>query len=237
MRGVLGGRSGTVIGFIVGALLATGATAGAASLITGKQIKDGSITANDLSRSLRTQIAKSGTAGRDGQTGAIGPVGPQGASGSQGPQGAPGQKGDAGPAPDTSLFYTKSETVRSVANRIALSRSSATDGTLVLAIAGIGDLLAFCRTSGIAEIAWKNKTLSNQDIASSGPGVNAYQELLPYNTTTVGSVDSGFGGLSIVSVAQQDDPGRVATLVVQQFSSGAGSGCRFAAHAIARPAN
>lgn len=79
MRRMLQGRAGMGLTFILGLLVATAATAGAASLITGKQIKDGSIAKKDLAKAVRAQLAKAGRAG---------------------PKGAPGAKGDAGPKGD-----------------------------------------------------------------------------------------------------------------------------------------
>jgi hypothetical protein len=72
------------LSFVVGAIIASAATAGAASLITGRQIKDGSIAAKDLTKAARKQFTKPG---RAGATGREGPAGPQGAAGSQGPAG------------------------------------------------------------------------------------------------------------------------------------------------------
>ena len=79
MRRMLQGRAGMAAAFLLGLLVATAGTATAAKLITGKQIKDGSITASDLSKAVRAQLAKAGE---------------------RGPAGAPGAKGDAG-APAT----------------------------------------------------------------------------------------------------------------------------------------
>jgi hypothetical protein len=59
----------------------TGATAGAGALITGKQIKNGSIGTADLSSKAKRALK--------GNTGPRGP---------QGPQGTPGAQGAAGPA-------------------------------------------------------------------------------------------------------------------------------------------
>lgn len=53
----------------------------AVKTITGKQIKNGSVAEVDLSKSVRTKLAKSGAAG---------PAGPQGAAGAQGPAGPAG---------------------------------------------------------------------------------------------------------------------------------------------------
>lgn len=92
----------TVVGFLIGALLATAGTATAAKLITGKDIKDGSISARDLSKSLRSQINRTGSSGTSGPRGEQGPkgeTGSSGAAGARGPagsQGEPGAKGDPG---------------------------------------------------------------------------------------------------------------------------------------------
>ena len=81
MRKFSTGRGATVLAFVLGLLIATAGTATAAKLITGKQIKDGSIAEKDLAKSLRTKLGKAGTPG------------PAGVQGERGPQGA---KGDAG---------------------------------------------------------------------------------------------------------------------------------------------
>jgi hypothetical protein len=73
--------------FVLVVVVATAATAGAASLITGKQIKNGTISAKDLSKAVRKQLAKAGKSGPvgpqgpRGDIGAVGPVGPQGPTG------------------------------------------------------------------------------------------------------------------------------------------------------------
>jgi Collagen triple helix repeat (20 copies) len=82
----------------------------ATSLITGKQIKDGSIQLKDLSASARAALkGERGQAGKDGETGTQGPQGPggakgdagaQGAQGAPGLQGAQGLQGEPGPAGD-----------------------------------------------------------------------------------------------------------------------------------------
>jgi hypothetical protein len=86
----------TVIAFVLGLLVASAATAGAKALISGKQIKDGTLTAKDLSPALRAKLAR---------VGKTGPAGPKGAPGAKGD---PGPKGDTG-TPDPSSFYTKAE--------------------------------------------------------------------------------------------------------------------------------
>lgn len=85
MRRIFQGRAGTALAFMLGVLIATAGTATAAKLITGKQIKDGSIGSKDLSQAVRAQIKKSGTAGRAGSPGAKGDKGDPGAAGPLGP--------------------------------------------------------------------------------------------------------------------------------------------------------
>jgi hypothetical protein len=96
----------TVIACAVVALLVGGGTATAAKLITGKDIKDGSIALRDLSDGVQDKIEKPGKPGNNGRNGApgakgdagaTGSQGPKGDTGAQGPKGDKGDKGDAGP--------------------------------------------------------------------------------------------------------------------------------------------
>lgn len=96
MRRMVQGRASTVLAFVLGLVIAAAATAGAASLITGKQIKDGTISEKDLNKALRAQLAKPGP---------IGAKGDPGAPGVNGQKGEPGQSGNAGPA--AMLFATR----------------------------------------------------------------------------------------------------------------------------------
>jgi hypothetical protein len=79
MRRLFEGRAGMALAFILGLVIATGATAGATSLITGGQIKNGTISAKDLSKALRKKLARARVPGPKGVPG------PQGAKGDQGP--------------------------------------------------------------------------------------------------------------------------------------------------------
>jgi hypothetical protein len=47
------GRTTILLAFLAGILLASAGTATAAKLITGKQIKDGTISAKDLSKAVQ----------------------------------------------------------------------------------------------------------------------------------------------------------------------------------------
>jgi hypothetical protein len=94
----MGGKP-LVVGLIVALVVGT-TGAVAASLITGKDIQNGTIAGKDLNKKLRTKIKKHGTAtaGAQGAAGADGATGPAGPQGPQGPQGQQGPQGVAGPA-------------------------------------------------------------------------------------------------------------------------------------------
>ena len=83
--------------FVLGAAIATAATATAASLVTSKQIKNGTITKKDLSPALRARLKAAGAVGPQG------PAGAPGAEGSRGPVGEAGKDGldGANGSPDT----------------------------------------------------------------------------------------------------------------------------------------
>jgi collagen triple helix repeat protein len=115
-------RKGRVAGFavvlaaavgVVGVTTGTAGVSAVAQLITGSQIKDGTVESRDiengtiksadlapgLTRSLRGPRGLRGPAGAAGVQGASGPAGPTGAAGPQGatgPTGPTGAKGDPG---------------------------------------------------------------------------------------------------------------------------------------------
>ncbi len=74
----------TLLAFVLGAAIAGGGTASAAKLITGADIKNGSITVKDLSPGLRAKL------GEAGPTGAKGDPGQKGDTGAKGDKGEPG---------------------------------------------------------------------------------------------------------------------------------------------------
>jgi hypothetical protein len=75
-------------------VMATTGSAVAASLITSKQIKDGTIQTKDISKKARKALK--GNRGAQGPAGAAGPQGPKGDAGAAGAAGAKGDKGDKG---------------------------------------------------------------------------------------------------------------------------------------------
>lgn len=71
------------------------------STLTGQDVKDGSLGPSDLSRAARAALSgKTGPQGAAGPTGPAGPAGPKGESvaGPPGPTGEPGPAGETGPA-------------------------------------------------------------------------------------------------------------------------------------------
>jgi hypothetical protein len=93
MRRFLRSGLGLVLAFALGVVLATAGTATAARLITGKEIKNGTIPGKDLSRKVRAKLATVTAAGVPGPQG---PKGDAGAAGADGADGAPGTNGVSG---------------------------------------------------------------------------------------------------------------------------------------------
>jgi hypothetical protein len=116
----------TLIACVVTALLVGAGTATAAQLITGDDVKDGSLTSadvkynslthrdirdesvlardiqngevalEDLTPWVQNKLERRGGDGRDGAAGGEGPAGPQGEQGPKGAPGAPGEDGVSG---------------------------------------------------------------------------------------------------------------------------------------------
>lgn len=126
-KGPLASRT-TLILLVAVLLLAVPATvAGAAALITGKDVKDGSLRSADVKdRSLTGKDVKDGSLtrrdytgpveeGPTGPTGPQGPPGPQGAEGLPGTTGATGAQGATGPTGPQGLAGVRNVTVVSSA--------------------------------------------------------------------------------------------------------------------------
>ena len=75
---------------IVAFVVATSGTAVATSLVTSKQIKNGTIQVKDISKKARAKLKA--------QAAVAGPQGPKGDQGLKGDQGEKGEKGDTGPS-------------------------------------------------------------------------------------------------------------------------------------------
>jgi hypothetical protein len=81
---------------IIFALMLGATPAVGAKLITGKDIRNGSIAERDLDADVRTKIENNGKTGPRGATGATGIQGPTGRPGLEGPQGDSGAAGRDG---------------------------------------------------------------------------------------------------------------------------------------------
>jgi len=84
------GNATTALAFLAGVMLATAGSAAATRLISGKDIRDGSVSTKDLSKAVRAQLKKAGIPGPAGRAGDPGPKGDTGAPGPKGDQGTPG---------------------------------------------------------------------------------------------------------------------------------------------------
>lgn len=111
----------TRIGIIAGLVLAlaVAGTATAAKLITGRDIKDGSIGLADFSKSAKK--------GLTGKAGAQGPAGPAGAAGSAGPAGATGPAG-----PQSIATVVRGVTVTVASGRAATGEARCPAGMIAL---------------------------------------------------------------------------------------------------------
>ena len=89
-----------VLGAVALTLLITTGAFAANKMLTGANIKNGSIGVVDLSKSakaaLKGQSGEKGATGEKGESGPVGPVGPAGAAGATGATGAQGPKGQDG---------------------------------------------------------------------------------------------------------------------------------------------
>jgi len=104
-------RHSTAVAYLA-LFAALGGSAYAAVTVTGKNIKDGTVTGRDVkNRSLGTNklstravsslTGQPGPAGPQGERGPVGPTGPAGAKGETGPAGPQGETGPAGPQGET----------------------------------------------------------------------------------------------------------------------------------------
>jgi hypothetical protein len=95
-----------IAGTVAALASVTAGTAGVQALITGAQIKDGTVASRDIKNGTigRADISAGTLSSLRGQRGRAGAAGPQGPLGPQGPQGAPGAvgpQGERGPQGDT----------------------------------------------------------------------------------------------------------------------------------------
>jgi hypothetical protein len=158
MRSILKRRpSPALVVAIVSLLVALSGTASAALVMTGKQIKDGTVTGKDVkNRTLGTKkLTKKAVTSLKGQRG---PAGPQGPAGQQGPKGDPGPQG----APGTPDGYTKAQADATFVRRDAvradftdLAPNNATDNSFAV-VPGLLHLQVECKPGGQMELRYVN---------------------------------------------------------------------------------
>jgi Collagen triple helix repeat (20 copies) len=118
----------SILACVAVALIVGTTSATAATLVTGKQVKDGSLSGADVKngslskadlsdKAINSLRGQNGTNGVKGKDGATGPKGDQGPAGTAGPQGNPGPRGPAGP-PWASLVDDQSPATRTSLDKI-----------------------------------------------------------------------------------------------------------------------
>ena len=144
-------RPGTAIATLA-LCVAFGGSATAATLVSGKQIKNSSVTGADIKRgsippedlSARARQVLRGTPGPAGATGAPGPAGPAGPEGPAGPAGAAGATGPAGisralNAKATNVQVKSDEGDKKVVEVVLPAGRWVIDGNIQFETAGTGD--------------------------------------------------------------------------------------------------
>jgi Collagen triple helix repeat (20 copies) len=166
----------TIVAAAAVGLLVGVPTAGAAGvdLITGKDVKDGSIHMKDLTKGTQmalkqVKISKQGTPGRMGPQGPAGHAGPKGETGAPGkdstvagPQGEKGEKGEKGLSGLEGAFYAVAKYNAGNTNAGAIATvacDSDTTKTDYTAIAG-----------GVQTVGTNATNAYNTPVASSFPG-------------------------------------------------------------------
>ncbi len=133
-------------GAVFALAVATAGTAAVQALITGAQIKDGTVASRDIKNgtigradiadaaeaALRGRRGPQGAAGQQGAAGPVGPAGPQGATGAAGPQGPAGAQGAQGPKGDVGEGLHVTGSVADAADLLELD-AEVGDGYLVTA--------------------------------------------------------------------------------------------------------
>lgn len=210
MRRIVQGRAGLALAFILGLVIATAGSATAARLITGKQVKDGSIGEKDLAASVRAKLKRTGAAGA------------LGARGEAGPKGDPGPRGDTGPAGPGTLTTASAVLPDGAQQQVFLT------------IPGWGDVRGTCDNIapnyGIGFVNRSGKVLDFVTTATTGSATLTSTGSLQPDGATATLAASGAASFHLTEQAVDGVPPRVVLIRVGQRL---GSACRVWASALA----
>jgi hypothetical protein len=90
-----------------GTSIAGDAYTAASRAISGKQLRNGTVSEAKLDRAVRAKLARAGQPGPVGPTGTAGPAGPAGSAGPAGPKGEKGEPGDPAALADGAVTTAK----------------------------------------------------------------------------------------------------------------------------------
>ena len=156
---------------VLALVLSAGAGATASMMITGKQIKDGTVTSSDI-KNKSLKVKDLSAKAKSKLRGATGPAGPRGATGATGPAGAAGLSGFEvvkSSIPLTGLL-TGTTTAACPVGKQALSASGGTDNPL------LGVLTQVTRVS---DTAFKATALSALPIPASSLSLDVVCAYIP----------------------------------------------------------
>jgi hypothetical protein len=188
--------SGSMLVALLALVMATTGSAVAASFITSKQIKDGTILTKDISKKAQKALkGRTGAKGPIGATGAAGAPGAKGDTGAAGPKGDTGAKGDAGAAgaDGTAVAYARIQsngTVDAAQSKGITQAMVAHPGTGNYCISGLG----FTPKSAIGSPQFIHRALST--FVNNGSG---YIGCTGTDQVSVAVYDDGVGGADAAS--------------------------------------
>jgi hypothetical protein len=210
---------------LVALFVAFSGTATAALVMTGKNIKDGTITGQDVkNRTLGTKkLSKKAVTSLRGQRGVTGPQGPAGPQGAAGPQGSNGDPGPKGP-PGTPDGYTKAQADATFLGRDAvradftdLAPNNARDDSFVV-VPGLLHLEVECAPNGQMTMSYENDSGQTIKLATAVIPDNALGPDIRGGTITAGANNPVQGTNTaapmLVRVHARKADGRMATILV-----------------------
>ena len=222
--------SGAYVVSIIALVVASAGSAVAATVITGKNVKDGSLTGKDVKKNAlgSGQIKNGSITAKDinGSAPLTGPTGPQGPQGIQGPPGV----ANVGAGNPQVVF-----------KRVTLAAGAADESFLVLP--GLGTLRARCQTSGGTGAALNYEAINDAAITRQRVFTESGATELTQEVSFGGSLNAVGPQLddNVVSlqIAKSEGPGanqRMATLTVGTDTVGNLTSCEIQAQGVVQNA-